>query len=147
MTIAPHTIQAATGARTSVTRYGRGHGSGRGTTAGRGTKGQRARSGGRSRTAIRPFKRQLQKVPKLRGFVSQYPRPEVVTLGTLERIVAIGEVVTPAYLKAKHVIDIPAHGVKILGTGMLSKKITVEGCLASKSAVAAIEKAGGSVVF
>ncbi len=94
---------------------------------------------------MRPFKRQLQKVPKLRCFVSQYPKPEVVTLGTLERIVAAGDTVTPQYLKAKHVIDTPAHGVKILATGAITKQITVQGCGASKSARAAIEKVGGSV--
>lgn len=147
MTIAPHTIKAAAGSRRSSRRLGRGHGSGRGTSAGRGTKGQRARAGGRSRTALRPFKRELQKVPKLRGFSSQYPKPTIVTLRTLDRITAPGDVVTPVFLLEKKCVRTIKHGVKVLSTGTLSKKITLQGCLASKGVIAAIEKAGGTVVF
>ncbi len=147
MTLAPHTISAASGSRKTSRRLGRGHGTGRGTTAGRGTKGQRARTGGRSRTAIRAFIKALQKIPKNRGFVSLVPKREVVTLATLERICQAGDVVTPTYLKKRNVIDTPDFGVKIVATGTLTKKITIQNCLASKGAIAAIEKTGGSIIF
>lgn len=148
MTLAPHTIAPPHGAKKAVRRLGRGHGTGRGKSAGRGTKGQRARTGGKSRTAVRAFKRELQKIPKSRGFKSFYEKPIVVTLATLERVSAAGDVVNLAYLVKKGLVrPTRSRGVKVLATGMLTKKITLQGCLASKSAVSAIEKAGGKVVF
>ncbi|MEK7623256.1 MAG: 50S ribosomal protein L15 [Patescibacteria group bacterium] len=145
MSLASNTIHSTPGSRKSSRRLGRGHGSGRGTSAGRGTKGQRARTGGRSRTAIRPFKRELQKVPKLSGFKSMYPKPTVVSLATLERICSPGDTVTVAFLREKGAVD-TLHQVKVLSTGELTKSITLKGCLASKGAIAAIAKAGGNVV-
>jgi large subunit ribosomal protein L15 len=147
MTLAPHTIHPAQGSKKTSRRLGRGHGTGRGKSAGRGTKGQRARTGGKSRTSILAFKKMLQKIPKSRGFHSLAPKKETVTLATLERIAANGDTVTPMYLKHKGVVGTPEYGVKILGTGELKKKLTVKGCIASKTAMAAIEKAGGSIVF
>lgn len=147
MTIAPHTIQAAHGSRRRVKRVGRGHGTGRGTMSGRGGKGQRARTGGKSRSAIRAFKKALQKVPKLRGFKSRKNKPSVVTLRSLDRICAEGDVVTPAFLKDKGVIRSSEFGVKALASGKITKKITLQGCVASRGAIKAIESAGGSVTF
>ncbi len=146
MTLAPHTIQSGSGARKKSRRLGRGHGSGRGTTAGRGTKGQRARTGGRSRSAIRAFKKALQKIPKSRGFVSMYPKKETVTLAMLERGCPADAVITPAFL-AEHRIVSAGAGVKIVASGTLTKRLTLQGCPASKGAIAAIEKNGGTVVF
>jgi large subunit ribosomal protein L15 len=147
MTLAPHTIHAGKGSRKGTRRLGRGHGTGRGTSAGRGTKGQRARTGGRSGTALRPLKRELLRVPKLRGFRSMFPRPAVVTLKTLERICVENDTVTPEFLASKGVIRDTKKAVKILSSGVLNKKINLQGCLASKGAIAAIEKTGGSVTF
>lgn len=145
--LAPHTIHSARGAKRSAKRVGRGHGSGRGTMSGRGGKGQRARTGGKSRTHARAFKKVLQKIPKLRGVRSIHEKPGVVTLATLERIASAGDIVTPRYLEDKGVARDSSRGVKILATGLLTKQLTVQGCLASKGAVAAIEKAGGKLVF
>ncbi len=147
MTLAPHTIHAAAGARKGTRRLGRGHGSGRGKSAGRGTKGQRARTGGKSRTSLLPFKRILARVPKLRGFNSRVPKKEVVTLQTLVRVAEEGVVVTPAFLKERGVIHTVEKGVKIVGNGACAKKIQLQGIFASKNAIAAIEKAGGKVLF
>lgn len=147
MTVAPHTIAAAYGARRTTKRVGRGNGSQKGTMSGRGGKGQTARSGGGSGLARKAFKKTLQKVPKLRGFKSSIPKKNVVTLSTLERIAKANKIVTPLFLKEQGVVNDIDHGVKILATGTVTKAITVEGCLASKKAVEAIEKAGGKVVF
>jgi large subunit ribosomal protein L15 len=76
-----------------------------------------------------------------------YPRPAVVTLKTLERICVDSDTVTPEFLASKGVIRDTKKAVKILSTGVLNKKINLQGCIASKGAVAAIEKAGGSVTF
>lgn len=147
MELSAHTINASSGTRKSSKRVGRGNASGKGTYASRGLKGQRARSGGKGGTQRRGFKASLQKVPKLRGFNSLNAKPETVTLATLSRICKDGDAVTPNFLANKGVIDKPQHGVKILGTGSLDKKITVKNCLLTKTALAAVEKAGGNVIF
>ena len=147
MNLSPHTIKATKGSHRRKKRVGRGNASQKGTTAGRGTKGQKARSGGKSGRARLGFKQSLQKIPKLRGFKSMRPKKEVVTLSTLEKIVTSGDVVTPAYLDKKGVIDKPRFGVKVVATGEIKKKITLKGCLASKKAVELIEKAGGKLEF
>jgi len=147
MTIKLHTIKPARGARKKSKRVGRGNATQKGTTAGRGTKGQRARSGGRSRGAIRAFKQSLQKVPKLRGFKSMYPRAATVTLAALQRVSATEPVITPAVLAKRKIIKKAENGVKIVATGEIKNKIMVQGCLASRRATAAIEKAGGKLEF
>ena len=145
MTLSAHTIKSTKGTRKTTKRVGRGNSSGKGTYASRGLKGQRSRSGGKGGTQRRGFKQSLQKVPKLRGFKSMYPKKEVVTLATLNRVFEGNETVTPGVLAQKGVVDNPQHGVKIVATGELKKKLTIKYCLASKAATEAIEKAGGSV--
>lgn len=147
MTLSPQTIHAASGSKRRRRRLGRGHGSGRMKSAGRGGKGQRARTGGKSRSAIRAFKKALQKVPKLRGVNSLQVKPAVVSLGTLDRVSKENDIVTPRFLEEKGAVARAKYGVKILGSGTITKKITVQGCAASKDALAAIEAAGGKVVF
>lgn len=127
-------------------RVGRGTGTGRGTYAGRGVKGQKARSGGTRGILRRAFKAQLQKMPKLRGFNSQYQKLETVTLKNLENICKDGDVVTKSFLKKKGIIANPEFGVKIVATGVLHKKITIKGCVATKMAMEAIGKVGGTII-
>ncbi len=146
MTLSPQTIHAGKGSRRKSKRVGRGNASQKGTTAARGTKGQRARSGGRSRTKILGFRQSLLKIPKNRGFKSMYAKPAAVTLNMLNRAEE-GVDITPAYLKEKGLVPRTALEVKILATGELKKKLTIKDCLASKGAVVAIEKAGGTVTF
>lgn len=147
MTLSAHTIQSAHGSRHKSKRLGRGNASGKGTMSGRGGKGQTARSGGGRRSYLRAFKPSLLKVPKLRGFNSFKPRPEIVTVSALNRIAVDGVLITPAWLKGKGVIGSTETGVKIIGKAEIAKKLTIEGCLASKGAAAAIEKAGGTITF
>lgn len=147
MTLTPATIKPAVGSKRAVKRVGRGNSSGRGNYSGRGGKGQTARSGGKKRTQIRGFKASLQKIPKIRGFKSIYAKPATVTLQTLERVAEAGKDITPRFLNSKGVVGHPELGVKIVATGELKKKLAVKGCLVSKKAILAIEKAGGKITF
>ena len=142
-----HKIKSPKGSRKKVKRVGRGNASQKGTTAARGMKGQTARSGGQRGGARLALRRTILKAPKLRGFKSLSAKKEVVTLSVLEKMCQNGDVVSLSYLKRKGVIGTFSRGVKILSKGVLTKKIKVVGCLASKSAAEAIEKAGGSLTF
>ncbi len=132
------------GVKAKRKRLGRGNASQKGTMSGRGGKGQTARSGGGRRSAIRALRPSLLKIPKLRGFRSIHAKPFVVTLKQLDRLQS-SEPVTSEFLKGQGCIPGSATAVKIVGTGTLTKKLTIQGCGASASARAAIEKAGGSV--
>jgi large subunit ribosomal protein L15 len=129
-------------------RVGRGIGSGKGKTAGRGVKGQKARTG----VAVKGFEGgQMplhRRLPK-RGFWNDYNE---VNLGRIQQAIdcgklAGGEPVTVEALVAAGVCSKPRDGVKLLGNGEISAKLSFEVAAASKSAVAAIEKAGGSVTL
>lgn len=147
MAIGSHTIHAAKGAKHTTKRLGRGHGSGKGTMSGRGGKGQTARSGGKSRTTIRALRPSILKVPKLRGFNSRHAKAETVTLTMLNTIADKQSMISPAVLYKKGMVSRPTADVKIVASGTLTKPVTVSGCVASKSALAAIEKAGGKLVL
>jgi large subunit ribosomal protein L15 len=147
MEIGAHTITPKKDSSRTKKRVGRGNASQKGTYSGRGLKGQRSRSGGKSGGKLRGLKQSLQKVPKLRGFKSMHPKAQSVSLSTLERVAEEGVSVTSKFLKQKHVIKNTKHPVKIVASGELKKKVEVQNCLATKGAVAAIEKAGGKIVF
>jgi large subunit ribosomal protein L15 len=130
-----------------------GRGGTRGKTSGRGTKGQKARSGRKMRPEMRDL---IKKIPKLRGHgknrartVRNRPPFVPVNLAVLEALFEAGDTITPAVLVKKGVVSTRAGRtplVKILGTGELTKKLAVSGCVYSKSAKEAIEKAGGSAL-
>lgn len=139
------------GAHKSRIRVGRGIGSGKGKTGGRGVKGQKARSG----VAVKGFEGGqmplYRRLPK-RGFNNLFAKDlNEVNLGRIQQAVEAGKLdakgaVTIEALVAAGVITRQAKdGVKILGVGELKTKLAFEVAGASKSAVAAIEKAGGSV--
>lgn len=124
-----------------------GRGGKRGTYAGRGVKGQRARAGRRLKPVIREL---IKRYPKLRGyrFKPVELKPAIVNLDTLEKKFKSGEIVNPRILLEKKLIRrikgrIPK--VKILAKGKLTKALTIEGCLVSKSAEEIIKKAGGTI--
>jgi len=146
MVLKAETIKSGKRIKANTKRVGRGNGSGKGTYASRGLKGQRARSGGKSGLQQRGFKQSLQKVPKLRGFKSKQTKPEIITLAMLEKI-AGDEVITPFVLSKKRMISNPGVGVKVLASGILTKKVILKDCLATKKAVEMIEKAGGKLTF
>jgi large subunit ribosomal protein L15 len=146
-----NTLKAKTERIRSV-RVGRG--GKRGKTSGRGTKGQNARAGHRKRPEMRDI---IKKLPKLRGHGKNRSRTVridrttyvPVNLAALETAFAAGDTVTPATLFKKGLVASRAgrvRQVKILGTGTLTKALSVSDVAASAAARAAIEKAGGSLI-
>lgn len=123
-----------------------GRGGTRGKTSGRGTKGQNARAGHKKRPQLRDI---IKKLPKLRGyrFNSTVDKPAPVNVGALN-IFENGAVVNPASIFAMDLVrkvDGQIPMMKILGTGEITKKLTIEKCVVSASAKAKIEKAGGEI--
>lgn len=145
MTLAIHKIKAAKGSRHGAKKIGRGNASGHGNYSGHGGKGQTARSGGSRGLRLKGFKRLMQSAPKLRGFKSMATRPAEVFLSDLEKSFNAGEVVTIASLIEKNIIGDNTRTAKIVSTGELTKKLSVEGLKVTASAKASIEKAGGEV--
>ena len=123
-------------------RRGRGHGSGNGKTAGKGHKGQKARSGA-PRPGFEGGQMPLfRRIPK-RGFKCRNTKEIVaINVSELNRF-DDGATVTTASLIEEGIVKNPRDGVKILGNGELTKKLTVQVSAASASAVEKIEAAGG----
>ena len=124
-------------------RKGRGPGSGNGKTAGRGQKGQNSRSGGGVRVGFEGGQMPLsRRVPK-RGFNNIFAKPlEAVNVSVLEMF-EDGAVVDAAALLESGVLSKCVYGVKILGNGEITKKLTVKANAFSASAKEKIEAAGG----
>lgn len=140
-------LSAPQGANKKKRIVGRGSSSGRGTTAGKGNKGQQSRSGGKTYIGFEGGQMPLYRRIAHRGF-SNYPFKKeyaVVNVTLLEEKYSAGETVNKESLLAKGLISKIDVLVKILGTGDLTKKLTVEVDKVSASAKAKIEKAGGSV--
>ena len=138
-----HELQYTEGVRKTRKRVGRGTSSGTGKTAGRGQKGQGARSGGGKKPGFEGGQTPLfMRLPK-RGFTNfnklEYAIVNLDQLNTFEA----GTVVCPKALKEAGLIKKELDGVKVLGNGAIEKKLTVQAAKFSKSAVAAIEAAGG----
>jgi large subunit ribosomal protein L15 len=142
-----HTIAPAPGATKEAKRLGRGIGSGLGKTSGKGHKGQNARSGGGVRPGFEGGQMPLvRRLPK-RGFTNVFKKEYVlINLNDLESFKA-GETVTYEILTDKGLIkpSLNAYGIKVLGGGALTKKLSVKAAKFSKSAADAIKKAGGAV--
>ncbi len=124
-------------------RKGRGIAAGQGKTAGRGTKGQKARTGHRKMPAgfMGGQRAIMQAVPKLKGFKSIHPKAEVVYTDRLNEL--SGKVDNFALAEAS-MISSPFVKVKVILRGEITNKIELETQFASKTAVEAIKKAGGS---
>ncbi|MBX3113559.1 MAG: 50S ribosomal protein L15 [Fimbriimonadaceae bacterium] len=139
-------LKPNTGSTKRKRRIARGIGSGMGKTATRGTKGQKARrqipnwfEGGQT-----PIHRRL---PVKKGFRNiNHKEFAIVNLDDLEKFFKAGETVTPELVVERGVMSDLKDGLKILAFGELSKKLTVKAHKFSKTAAAAIEKAGGEVV-
>jgi len=140
-----HELSPAPGARKSRNRVGRGLGSGNGKTSGRGMKGQKSRAGGGVRTGFEggqmPIYRRLPK----RGFkniwADVYAEVNVETLNRFED----GAVVDPVALVEAGVLKNVRDGIRILGNGELTKRLTVRANGFTKGAQQKIEAAGGKV--
>lgn len=138
-----HELSPAEGSVKAGYRKGRGPGSGNGKTAGKGHKGQNARSGGGVRLGFEggqlPLYRKLPKRGFHNKFATEYAIVNVSTLNKFED----GETVNLEVLKAKGIVKKSLDGLKVLGNGELTKKLTVEAKVFSTAAKEKIEAAGG----
>ena len=138
-----HELSPVAGATQVGKRKGRGHGSGNGKTGGRGHKGQKARSGGKVRVGFEGGQMPLvRRIPK-RGFNNIFAKPmtavNVIALNKFED----GATVDAAALIEAGIIPECPNGLKVLGNGDLTKKVTVKAAAFSESAKEKIEQAGG----
>ncbi|AQW21616.1 50S ribosomal protein L15 [Lentilactobacillus curieae] len=136
-------LKAAEGSRSLRTRKGRGRSAGKGKTAGRGQKGQKARS--KTRVGFEGGQMPLyRRIPK-RGFNNinrkDYAVVNVAKLDAFDN----GTEVTPELLVESGIVKNVKSGIKILGEGELSKKLTVKANKFSKTAQSTIENAGGKI--
>ncbi len=136
-------LSPAPGSVREVKRIGRGHGSGQGKTAGKGHKGQKARAGRGMRPGFEGGQMPLQRrVPK-RGFVNvfatKYAQINVAALNKFED----GATVDLDAMKVAGLVKKAYDGVKVLGNGAITKKLTVKAAAYSEAAKAKIEAAGG----
>ena len=140
-----HEIKPVLGSTRRRKVVGRGHGSGYGTTAGRGGKGQTARTGSSIPAWFEGGQMPLiRRLPK-RGFTNIFKKDyAIINVETLERFES-GQEVTPALLVSQGLIRSRNDGVKVLGTGSLTKALLVHAHKFSQSAAAKIEAAGGKV--
>ena len=124
-------------------RKGRGHATGNGKTAGRGHKGQKARSGGGTRIGFEGGQMPLaRRIPK-RGFNNIFAKPlEFVNVSALDKF-NDGDVVDAQTLIQKGILSKCTYGVKVLGNGEITKKLTVKAAAFSETAKQKIEAAGG----
>lgn len=140
-----HELKPVDGARKDGFRTGRGHGSGNGKTAGRGHKGQNARSGGGVRPGFEGGQTPLfRRLPK-RGFTNFTRRVyAIVNVDQLEKFADNVEV-NPTILLESGLVKKQLSGIKVLGNGKLTKKLTVKAHKFSSSAEKAIVEAGGTI--
>ena len=138
-----HELSPAYGSAKASYRKGRGAGSGNGKTAGKGHKGQNARSGGGVRPGFEggqlPLYRKLPKRGFNNKFAVNYATVNVSALNKFED----GAVVDLETLVEKRIVRKPLDGLKVLGNGELTKKITVKATVFSATAKEKIEAAGG----
>lgn len=138
-----HELKPNPGSSRNRKRLGRGTATGQGKTAGRGMNGQKSRSGGGTRPGFEggqmPLYRRLPKRGFTNIFGTEFAEINVELLNRFEE----GAEVTPELLKSEGVLKKQLDGVKILGNGELTKKLTVKAHKFSKTAIKKIEAAGG----
>ena len=136
-------LAPAPGANVDVYRKGRGHGSGNGKTAGKGHKGQKARSGGSIRPGFEGGQMPLQRQIPKRGFKNIFAiNYAIINVKDLE-IFEDGAVVDEKAIVEAGLLKKTLDGVKVLGEGELTKKLTVNVAAFSESAKQKIEEVGG----
>ena len=137
------TLKPPAGQKKGRKRIGRGMGSGHGKTSTRGSKGQRAGTGFGQKRGFEGGQMPLHRRLPKRGFTNIFKKQwAIVNLGKLEKLE--GDTFTVDSLMALGVVKKLGEGLKVLGTGLLTRKITVEAHQFSKSALEKIQKAGGT---
>ena len=138
-----HELSPVAGSTFVGKRKGRGTGSGNGKTGGRGHKGQKARSGGKIRVGFEGGQMPLaRRIPK-RGFNNIFAKPLTAVNVALLNCFEDGAVVDAAAIVEAGIVATCPNGLKVLGTGELTKKLTVKAAAFSESAKEKIEQAGG----
>ena len=146
MAIGLNNLRPADGSTHKKKRVGRGPGSGLGKTAGRGNKGQKSRSGYSSKVGFEGGQMPLQRRLPKRGFTNIFKKQWIeVTLSTLENSFEAGDEITPETMHSRGVIAKGKRDVVVLGTGELTKALTVSAHRFTKGARRKIEEAGGTV--
>ena len=137
-----HNLKPTKGSRKDIKRLGRGTSSGHGKTAGKGTKGQNARTGGGTRPGFEGGQTPLYRRISKRGFTKFTTKQYSII--NLEQIALIKEQdITPELLLKLKLIKNKSDGIKVLGKGKLTEAKNIKAHKFSKSALAAIEQAGG----
>jgi large subunit ribosomal protein L15 len=146
MAIGLNNLKPAAGSTHKKKRVGRGPGSGLGKTAGRGNKGQKSRSGYSMKIGFEGGQMPLQRRLPKRGFTNIFKKQWIeVTLATLEQSFEAGDSITPETMHERGVIAKGKRDIVVLGTGEISKALTVSAHRFTKGARAKIEAAGGTV--
>jgi large subunit ribosomal protein L15 len=140
-------LKPVKGSKKSARRVGRGKGSGWGKTSAKGHKGQKARSGGTKGPSFEGGQTPLQRRLPKRGFKNAPFKKEFVTLNIkdIAKLENNIDAVTPEILLQNRVIRKLKDGVKILGTGEISRPLTIKAHAFSSSAISKIKAAGGKV--
>jgi large subunit ribosomal protein L15 len=145
MAIGLNNLRPAEGSTHKKKRVGRGPGSGLGKTAGRGNKGQKSRSGYSGKVGFEGGQMPLQRRLPKRGFTNIFKKQWIeVTLSTLENGFEAGDSITPETMHERGVIAKGKRDIVVLGTGELTKALTVSAHRFTKGARAKIEAAGGT---
>jgi large subunit ribosomal protein L15 len=145
MAIGLNNLKPAAGSTHKKKRVGRGPGSGLGKTAGRGNKGQKSRSGYSGKVGFEGGQMPLQRRLPKRGFTNIFKKQWIeVTLATLENSFVAGDSITPETMHERGVIAKGKRDIVVLGTGELTKALTVSAHRFTKGARQKIEAAGGT---
>jgi large subunit ribosomal protein L15 len=146
MAIGLNNLKPAAGSTHKKKRVGRGPGSGLGKTAGRGNKGQKSRSGYSGKVGFEGGQMPLQRRLPKRGFTNIFKKQWIeVTLATLENSFEAGDAITPETMHDRGVIAKGKRDIVVLGTGEVTKALTVSAHRFTKGARQKIEAAGGTV--
>lgn len=147
MALSLNNLHPAAGSTHKKKRVGRGPGSGLGKTSGRGHKGQKSRSGYSQKIGFEGGQMPLQRRLPKRGFTNIFKKQWVeVSLAKLEESFNAGDEITPEVLHERGLVKKAKHDLVILGTGEISKALTISAHRFTKSAREKIENAGGSAI-
>jgi len=145
MALSLNNLHPAEGSTHKKKRLGRGPGSGLGKTSGKGHKGQKSRSGYSRKIGFEGGQMPLQRRLPKRGFTNIFKKQWIeISLGKIEENFNAGDVVTPEILHERGLIKKAKHDLVILGTGEVSKSLTISAHRFTKTAKDKVEKAGGT---